>query len=151
MARIIVDADGCPVKAEVYRVAERHGAQVILVANARMHTPREPWVELVTVQGRFDAADDWIAEHAAEGDVVVSDDIPLAARCLPRGARVLSSRGRVFTEETIGEALASRALSAHLRELGAMTGGPSAVRPRDRSQFLQELDRLLRLGSNSER
>jgi uncharacterized protein YaiI (UPF0178 family) len=146
MARVIVDADGCPVKSEVYRVAERHGVRVVLVANAPMRAPREPWVELVVVPGRFDAADDWIAEHATAGDVVVSDDIPLASRCLPQGARVLNSRGRIFTEDSIGEALAGRALSAHLRELGAITGGPSAVAPRDRSRFLQALDQLLRSG-----
>jgi uncharacterized protein YaiI (UPF0178 family) len=144
MARIFVDADGCPVKAEVYRVAERHGVKVILAANAPMRTPREPWIEVMVVPGQFDAADDWIVEHLAAGDVVVSDDIPLASRCLPLGARVLNSRGRVFTEESIGEALASRALSAHLRELGAITGGPSPVGPRDRSRFLQVLDQLLR-------
>jgi uncharacterized protein YaiI (UPF0178 family) len=146
MARVIVDADGCAVKQEVYRVAERHGVHVMLVANAPMRMPREAWIQLMVVPGRFDAADDWIVEHLAPGDVVVSDDIPLASRCLPKGARVLNSRGRVFTEDSIGEALASRELSAHLRELGAITGGPSAVGPRDRSRFLQALDQLLRAG-----
>jgi uncharacterized protein YaiI (UPF0178 family) len=142
--RILVDADGCPVKAEVYRVAERYGVGVVLVANTRIRTPREVWIQLVTVKGKLDAADDWIVEQAARDDIVVTDDIPLAARCLGRGARVIGSRGRVFTEDSIGEALAARALSAHLRELGTMTGGPAGVGPRDRSRFLQRLDELVR-------
>jgi uncharacterized protein YaiI (UPF0178 family) len=144
VARIFIDADGCPVKQETYRVAQRHGVRVVQVSNAWMRAPAAEWVEQVVVPGQFDAADDWIVEHAAANDVVVSDDIPLASRCLPKGARVLNSRGRVFTQDTIGEAMASRELSAHLRELGAMTGGPSAISARDRSRFLQKLDELVR-------
>jgi len=143
-ARIIIDADGCPVKQEVYRVAERYGVNVVVVANSWMRTPQVDWLQLVVVEGRFDAADDWIAEQAGDRDVVVTADIPLAARCLKKGARVLGPRGHPFTEDSIGEALASRALLAHLRELGSITGGPASLDPRDRSRFLQKLDELVR-------
>jgi uncharacterized protein YaiI (UPF0178 family) len=142
--RIFIDADGCPVKQETYRVAQRHGIRVVQVSNKWMRAPLGDGVEQVVVEGQFDAADDWIVEHVAENDIVVSDDIPLASRCLPKGARVLNSRGRVFTEDSIGGAMAARELSAHLRELGEMTGGPSAIAPRDRSRFLQKLDELVR-------
>jgi len=142
--RIIVDADGCPVKDEVYRVAERHGLRVVLVSNAWMRAPQADWLQRVVVEGRLDAADDWIAEQATPEDVVVTADIPLADRCLKAGARVLDPRGRVFTEDSIGEALARRALLAHLRELGTLTGGPAPVGIRDRSRFAQRLDELVR-------
>ncbi len=147
--RIFIDADGCPVKQETYRVAQRHGVRVVQVSNTWMRAPVGDWMEQVVVQGQFDAADDWIVEHVSPGDVVVSDDIPLASRCLPRGARVLNSRGRVFTEDIIGDAMAARDLSAHLRELGAMIGGPSAISARDRSRFLQQLDELVRAASRA--
>jgi uncharacterized protein YaiI (UPF0178 family) len=140
---IYVDADGCPVKQEVCRVATRYGLEVILVANARMRVPDDLSVKLVVVDVQFDAADDWIVEHVAENDIVVSADIPLAARCVKKGARVLSPRGRVFTEETIGAALATRDLLAHLREAGTVTGGPPPFARRDRSQFLQRLDEIV--------
>jgi len=139
---IFVDADGCPVKDEVYRVAERHGLGVKLVANTWMRTPGHAWVELVIVDDGFDAADDWIAEHAIEGDVVVTADIPLASRCLKKGARVLGPKGRPFTEDSIGGALAGREASGFLREMGVMTGGPAPFTKRDRSRFLQQLDNL---------
>ncbi|MFB3819263.1 MAG: YaiI/YqxD family protein [Candidatus Methylomirabilales bacterium] len=142
--RIIIDADGCPVKDEVYRIAERHRVRVVLVSNSWMRAPRADWLERVVVDGGFDAADDWIAEHAAAGDIVVTGDIPLAARCLKARARVLDPRGRVHTDDSIGEALANRALLAHLRELGTVTGGPAPVGNRDRSRFMQQLDELLR-------
>jgi uncharacterized protein YaiI (UPF0178 family) len=148
--RILVDADGCPVKEEVYRIAERHGVRVVLVSNAWMRAPQADWLERVVVGGGFDAADDWIAEHATPADVVVTADIPLAARCLKSGARVLDPRGRVHTDDSIGEALASRALLAHLRELGTMTGGPAPVGNRDRSRFVQQLDELLRRAAPAE-
>jgi uncharacterized protein YaiI (UPF0178 family) len=144
MVRIIIDGDGCPVKDEVYRIAERHGVRVILVSNSWMRAPQADWLERVVVGGSFDAADDWIAEHAGTEDIVVTADIPLAARCLKAGARVLDPRGRVFTEDSIGEALANRALLAHLRELGNITGGPAPVASRDRSRFMQQLDELVR-------
>ncbi len=142
MSRVIIDADGCPVKEESYRVAERHRVPVVVVSNSRMRVPRA--AEAVIVGGKFDAADDWIVEHLEAGDVVVSEDILLAARCLPKGAKVLNSRGRIFTEDSIGEAVASRELMSHLRQLGVQTGGPSAIGPRDRSRFMQALDELLR-------
>ncbi len=140
MLEIFVDADGCPVKQEVYGVAKRYGLKVTLVSNSWMRTPRADWLTLVVVEGQFDAVDDWIVEHAGENDIVISADIPLASRCLKKGARVLSPTGRMFTEDNIGEALASRELLSHLRELGTMTGGPAPFENRDRSRFLQRLD-----------
>lgn len=140
MLDIFVDADGCPVKQEVCGVAKRYGLKVTLVSNSQMRIPQENWVELVVVNGQFDAADDWIVGHASENDIVVSGDIPLASRCLKKGALVLSPTGRVFTEENIGEALASREILSHLRQLGTMTGGPAPFSRRDRSRFLQRLD-----------
>jgi uncharacterized protein YaiI (UPF0178 family) len=138
-----VDADACPVKQEVYRVAKRYGLRVILVANSWMRVPEEPWLELVVVDGRFDAADHWIVENVQENDVVVSADIPLAARCLEKGARVLGLAGRPFTLDNIGDALASRELLSHLRDLGTMVGGPPPFQKKDRSRFLHSLDQMI--------
>jgi hypothetical protein len=143
MINIFVDADACPVKQETGRVAKRHGLRVTLVTNSRMRIPQESHIELVVVEGQFDSADDWIVEHVAKNDIVVSTDIPLAARCLEKGARVLAPTGLVFTEDSIGDALASRAISAHLRELGTITGGPAPFEKRDRSRFLQRLDEVI--------
>jgi hypothetical protein len=140
---IFIDADGCPVKQEVYRVARRYGLHVTVVSNSRIQVPYEPWLELVVVEGQFDAADDWIVAHVTEKDIVISGDIPLAARCLDKGALVLGPRGHAFTEDSIGEALASRALLAYLRELGTITGGPAPFEQRDRSRFLQRLDEAI--------
>jgi uncharacterized protein YaiI (UPF0178 family) len=140
---IFIDADGCPVKQEVYRVAQRYRLHVTVVANSRIRIPYGDWVELVVVKGQFDAVDDWIVEHVAANDIVVSGDIPLAARCLDKGALVLGPRGDTFTQDSIGEALASRALLAHLRELGTITGGPAPFENRDRSRFLQSLDETI--------
>ena len=140
---IFVDADACPVKEEVYRIARRHEVKVYVVANAQLRVPAEDLVELVVVRGGFDAADDWIVEHAGPGDVVVTADIPLADRCLRAGARVLGPRGTPFTEETIGEALATRALLDMLRQSGAMGGGPAPFAKADRSRFLAKLDEAL--------
>lgn len=140
---IYIDADGCPVKEEVYRVAKRHGLKVTLVANSRMRAPVGDWVQLVVVGGRFDAADDWIVEHVGQDDIVISGDIPLASRCLKKGAQVIGTTGRPFTEENIGEALATRELLSRLRDLGTMTGGPSPFDPRDRSRFLHRLDETI--------
>jgi uncharacterized protein len=137
---IFVDADACPVKPEVYRVAERYGLSVTLVSNARMRVPQEDWVRLVVVDGQADAADDWIAERASEDDIVISGDIPLAARCLAKGSAVLDLRGGSFTADNIGDALASRELLSHLRDLGTVMGGPPSIGPRDRSRFLHRLD-----------
>lgn len=140
---LFVDADGCPVKQEVYRVATRYGMKVTLVANSRMNVPQGDWLELVIVKERLDAADDWIAEHVGAGDIVVTTDIPLAARCIKKDALVLSPTGHVFTEENIGDALASREVLAHLREQGMVTGGPAPFENKDRSRFLQRLDDLV--------
>ena len=143
MPEIFVDADGCPVKKEVYRVARRYGLNVTLVANSWVETPKADWVKLVTVDHGFDAADDWIVEHVTSGDIVVSADIPLAARCLEKDARVLSPAGRLFTDDSIGEALAKRELLSQLRDLGTMTDGPAPFDRRDRSRFLQRLDETI--------
>jgi len=137
---IYVDADACPVKPEVYRVAQRYGLSVTLVSNTRMRVPREDWLRLVVVDGQADAADDWIAAQASEDDIVISGDIPLAARCLAKGSAVLDLRGGAFTGDNIGDALASRELLSHLRNLGTVTGGPPSIGPRDRSRFLHRLD-----------
>ena len=145
MLEILVDADGCPVKEEIYRVARRHGLGVTVVANARMRIPEEDRFTLVVVGGRFDAADDWIVERAARDDIVISGDIPLASRCLSKGAVVLDQRGGRFTEDNIGEALVNRQLLSHLRDLGNITGGPPPFSARDRSRFLHRLDETIRV------
>lgn len=143
---VFVDADACPVKDEVYVVATRYGVPVVLVANQRMFVPPGFGVELVVVQGTPDAADDWIAEQVRAGDVVVTADVPLAARCLAAGARVLGTTGRPFSEDSIGGALAGRDLAAHLREVGVATGGPRAISAKDRSRFASKLDELVQRG-----
>lgn len=142
MPRILVDADSCPVKEETYRVAKRYGLDVVLVSAQWLRAPPEPWLSLEVVkdEGQLDAADDRIVEIAGAGDIVVTDDILLTGRCLEEGAQVLSPRGRVFTEDSIGEAIATRELMAGLRESGEITGGPAPFGKRDRSNFLQELD-----------
>ena len=144
MLDIFVDADGCPVKDEIYRVARRHGLGATVVSNARMRIPEEDRFTLVVVGDRFDAADDWIVEHAGRDDIVISADIPLASRCLKKGAVVLDQRGGEFTEDNIGAALAGREISAHLRDLGTLTGGPPPFNARDRSRFLHRLDEAIR-------
>jgi uncharacterized protein len=143
LLNILVDADGCPVKQEIYGVAKRYGLTVTVVSNSRMRIPQEDWVELVVVDGQFDAADDWIVEHVGENDIVISGDIPLASRCLKKGALVLGPTGHEFTDDNIGEALASREISAHLRELGSMTGGPAPFDKKARSRFLNRLDAMI--------
>jgi len=138
---IFVDGDACPVKAEVERVAERHGLAVVIVSNGGLRPSRHPLVRHVTVAAGADAADDWIAEHAGEGDIVVTADIPLASRALKKGARVLGPTGRPFTEAGIGMALGMRELSRHLREL--TPGGQThhaGFSKQDRSRFLGALD-----------
>ena len=143
LSEIIVDADSCQVKQEVYRVAKRYGLKVTVVANSQMHIPSEDWLELVVVSDQFDAADDWIVEYITKNDIVISGDIPLAWRCLKKGARVLGPNGRVFTDDSIGDALATRDLMSHLRDIGIMTGGPAPFKKRDRSRFLQSLDGII--------
>lgn len=140
---IYVDADACPVKSEVVRVAERHGLTVHMVSNSWMRLADSPVVRRVVVAEGPDAADDWIAERAGAGDVVVTADIPLAARCLARRARVVGMTGKPFTEDAIGMALAMRDLMSHLRDTGEVRGTNAAFRPRDRSRFLQTLEELV--------
>ncbi|HUO21779.1 MAG TPA: YaiI/YqxD family protein [Caulobacteraceae bacterium] len=138
--RIFVDADACPVKDEIYKVARRYGLLVKVVANAFLMVPSEPLIERVIVDAGPDIADDWIADQAQAGDIVVTADIPLAQRCLAKAALVLSSRGKPFTLDSIGSALAGRAIGEHLRSMGEITGGPPPFGPADRSRFLQALD-----------
>ncbi len=137
--QIYVDADACPVKQEIYKVAERHGWCVQVVANDIIALPVHPLIKRVVVGDGFDAADDWIAERAGPGDVVVTADVPLAARCVKAGAEVLAPNGKGFSDRSIGMALASRNLMAELREAGQVTGGPKAFSQRDRSAFLSAL------------
>lgn len=140
MFHIFVDADACPVKDEVYRVAARYKLEVTLVAGSWMRTPDDPKVDLEVVGGGIDVADDWIVEHVESGDIVVTADIPLAARCLALGATVIGYAGPPFTADNIGAALATRGLLSELRDLGEITGGPPPFQKRDRSSFLQRLD-----------
>lgn len=142
-ASIYIDADACPVKAEIYRVAERYGLKVYVVANSIISVPRDPRIERVVVSDSFDAADNWIAERCGPGDIVVTADIPLADRCLKAGAAVIGSTGIPFTTSSIGMALASRELMSNLRAMGEITGGPKPMTPRDRSRFLSALDETI--------
>ncbi|WP_370320677.1 YaiI/YqxD family protein [Oricola sp.] len=141
---IYVDADACPVKEEIIRVADRHGLVVTLVSNGGLRPSRDPMIRHVVVPKSADAADDWIAEEVKEGDIVVTQDIPLAARCVEKGALVLGNSGREHTPETIGMAVAMRDLKQHLRETGEDRGYNRAFSREDRSVFLQELDRICR-------
>jgi uncharacterized protein YaiI (UPF0178 family) len=141
--RIFIDADACPVKDEVYRVAARYGLHVFVVSNSWINTPREKWIEQIVVDAGPDIADDWIAERARPGDIVVTADIPLADRCLKSGAQALKSNGQPFTPDSIGSALAGRMVGEHLRSMGVATSGPPPFGPRDRSAFLQALDQAV--------
>jgi uncharacterized protein YaiI (UPF0178 family) len=147
---ILVDADACPVKDEVYRVAGRHGVKTVLVANSFMMVPRDPLIERVVVPSGLDVADDWIAERARRGVVVITADVPLAARCVKAGADVLAPNGIPFTVQSVGMQLASRNLMDQLRSAGEITGGPRPFAAKDRSAFLSALDlaivRLRRAG-----
>ncbi|RBP08176.1 hypothetical protein DFR50_12621 [Roseiarcus fermentans] len=138
--RIFVDADACPVKDEVYRVAARYGLTVFVVANSPIAVPRAPDIERVVVGTGPDAADDWIAERAGADAIVVTSDVPLASRCVKAGADVLAPNGKRFSESSIGMALATRDLMDHLRSTGQTTSGPKAFGQRDRSHFLSALD-----------
>ena len=146
MIEIFIDGDACPVKDETYVVATRYGIRVALVANSRINVPAGFGIEMVVVDKGPDVADDWIAEHVRPADVVVTADIPLAARCMEAGARVLGNTGRVFTEDSIGDRLAVRELKADLRGAGVMSGGPPAISEKDRSRFLSKLDDLVQKG-----
>lgn len=140
---IFVDADACPVKQEVYRVASRYSLKVTLVANAWMRIPKESWIALEVVKEGFDAADDWIVAQVQSNDIVVTADILLANRCLKKGARAIGITGKPFTEDNIGHAVATRDLLSELRGAGEITGGPPPLKKRDRSRFLHQLDEVI--------
>jgi hypothetical protein len=143
LLQIYVDADACPVKQEVYRVAKRYQLDVTLVANSWMRVPDERWLSLEVVGEGFDAADDWIVEHVQPHDIVITGDIPLASRCIKEGARVIGTIGKPFTDDNIGSALATRDLLSELRGAGEITAGPPPLQKRDRSRFLQQLDEVI--------
>jgi uncharacterized protein len=143
LLHVFVDADACPVKQEVCRVASRYRLDVTLVANSWMRVPNEEWIILEVVEDRFNAVDDWIVEHVQSRDIVVTADIPLASRCLKEGARVIGPTGKPFTEDNIGQALATRNLLSELRGAGEITGGPPPLKKLDRSRFLQKLDEVI--------
>ena len=144
LTRIYVDADACPVKDEIYRVAQRHGLPVSVVAGNFIRVPSDPFIERIAAGSGMDAADDWIAERAGPGDIVITSDIPLANRCVKAGADVIAPNGRQFTEESIGMTLAVRNLMTDLRSAGEVTGGPKSFAARDRSTFLSTLDQTIR-------
>jgi uncharacterized protein len=143
LLNIFIDADACPVKQEVFRVAERFKLGVTLVSNTHMRIPENPHIKLVIVDSGPDEADNWIVEKAGAGDIVITADIPLAGRSLKKGACVISPSGKLFTEDNIGSILATRNLMADLRDLGEITGGPAPFSKKDRSNFLQQLDELI--------
>src|SRR5206468_201258 len=142
--RIYVDADACPVKDEIYRVAIRHVLPVSVVAGNFIRVPQDPLIERIAAGAGMDAADDWIAERAGKGDIVITSDIPLASRCVKAGAEVIAPNGKPFTEQSIGMTLAVRNLMTDLRSSGEITGGPKSFAPRDRSAFLSALDQTIR-------
>jgi uncharacterized protein YaiI (UPF0178 family) len=143
MLDVYVDGDACPVKDEVYRVAARHDLKVYVVSDGPLRAEARGRVEFIRVKQGWNAADDWIAERAGVGDIAITSDIPLADRCLKNGARVVAPNGREFTEDSIGEALAKRELMDHLRQMGAVTGGPAPFAPADRSRFLARLEEAI--------
>jgi uncharacterized protein YaiI (UPF0178 family) len=140
---IYIDADACPVKDETYRVAQRYGLRVFVVANSVLRVPAGDWVQAVLPPEGFGSVDDWIAEHAEPGDIVITADIPLAERCLQKNARVIGPKGHAFTEDSIGEAMATRALMDDLRQMGSVTGGPAPMSKQDRSRFLSRMDETI--------
>jgi len=140
---LYIDADACPVKTEIYRVAERYGLKVYVVSNSYINVPRDPRIERVVVSDGFDAADDWIAERVGPRDIVITSDIPLADRSLKKGAAAIGATGVAFTTSSIGMAMASRELMSNLRAMGETTGGPKPMSPRDRSRFLSTLDETI--------
>ncbi|MBN8540478.1 MAG: YaiI/YqxD family protein [Deltaproteobacteria bacterium] len=143
MSKIFIDADGCPVKDEVYKVAERYSLPVVLVANKALKFPNGGLISIQVVSGDFDAADDWIVENSKAGDIVVTNDILLADRCVKKSVRVLGSKGEEFTEDNVGSAVAQRELMQNLRHMGEMRGGPSPMDGKSRSRFLNTLDRII--------
>jgi len=151
MTETFIDADACPGKAEALRVAERHGLTTWMVTDGGVRPPQSPLVRLIIVAPGLDAADDWIAEHIAEDDIALTADIPLAARCIAKGARVLRFNGRPFDEQSIGAALATRDLMTHLRDTGEITGGgPRPFSKEDRSRFLNALETMVRAATRTQ-
>jgi uncharacterized protein YaiI (UPF0178 family) len=140
---IYIDADACPVKEEIYRVARRYAIKVYVVANSPMRVPKEEGIELVVVKGGFDVADDWIIERAGPGDIAITTDIPLAARCVRQGVRAVSPKGNEFTEDQMGDAMATRGLLEMLRHSGDHMSGPAPFSAADKSRFLSKLDNLI--------
>lgn len=140
MTKIYIDADACPVKEEVYRVAGRHNLTTYVVSNSWLRLPPSPLIEQIVVDDGFDAADNWIVEKVAPGDIVITSDIPLADRCLKQSAVVLGPTGKAFSEKSIGVALAMRDLNAHLRQIGEISGNNAAFGKKDRSNFLNVLE-----------
>lgn len=143
MPRIFVDADACPVKDEIYKVAERYQMRVLLVSNKAMRLPLNPLLEMIVVPGDFDAADDWIVENTVENDIVVTTDILLANRCVMKKVRTLGPKGEEFTEDNVGSAVANRELMQHLRQMGEISGGPAPMDKKARSRFLSTLDTII--------
>lgn len=141
--KIYIDGDGCSVKSEVYKVAKRYGLKVCVVANQYLNIPMDLNIQMEVVGGGFDAADDWIVDHAEEGDILVTSDILLAERAVHNKVRVLGAKGHEWDAENIGSAVASRELSSHLRDLGNRGTGPSAMTKEDRSKFLSKLDQII--------
>jgi uncharacterized protein YaiI (UPF0178 family) len=143
VTQIYIDADGCAVKDEVYKVAARYKIKVFVVANKYLNVPIDPLIEMNVVSGSFDAADDWIAERVTNRDIVVTSDILLAERCVKKQARVLGPKGEEFTEDNVGMAVANRELMQNLRHMGEMRGGPAPMDTKARSQFLGKLDQII--------
>jgi len=143
MIQIYVDADGCPVKDEIYKVASRYKIKVSVVANKPLTLPPDPLIEMIVVAKDFDAVDDWIVENITSKDIAVTADILLAERCVKKGARALGPKGNEFTEDNIGTAVANRELMQNLRYMGEMRGGPAPMKKEDRSLFLRQLDQII--------
>lgn len=143
MSIIFIDADGCAVKEETYKVATRYKMKVFVVANKALSVPMDPLVEMKVVSGNFDAADDWIVETASPKDIVITSDILLADRCVKKSVRALGPKGHEWTEDNIGSAVATRELMQNLRHMGEMRGGPAPMEKKDRSQFLNKLDQII--------
>ncbi len=143
MPKIYIDADACPVKDEVYKVAARYQLQVLVVANQWINVPVSPTIEMKVVDGGFDAADDWIVEDSQANDIVITADILLADRCVKKKVRAIGPKGEEFTEDNVGSAVASRELMQNLRHMGEMRGGPAPMDKKARSNFLNKLDQVI--------
>ena len=147
--KFYIDADACPVKDEVYKVARRYSLEVLVVSNSHMRVPFETGIKAVVVGSGFDEADDWIADNVEEDDVVITTDIPLSARCIEAGAWVVNHKGFIQDEATIGNSMANRELMDLLRQMGETTGGPKPMAKKDRSCFLATLDQIVQRDKNS--